>query len=185
MGVRPAGEFNPYAAELIKHKTRRLIGQFGINRNDAEEIAQDVAAHLIERMPQFDPKRAKVNTFIDRVVKNKLLNIIEARTAQKRDGHRRARALDDVPRGSLLEHGRTVSDVDRALDVRDILGSLPPDLREFAERLKLESPADAARTLGLTRAQMRNRLEAIRTHFDAADRGSKPAGQQPVRRRSR
>ena len=185
MGVRPAREFNSYAAELIKHKTRKLIGRHGINSNDAEEIAQDVAAHLIERMPQFDPARAQVNTFIDRVVKNKLLNIIEARTTQKRDSGRRVCPVDEVPQDLLIEHGRTTSDVDRALDVHDILGSLPPDLRAFADRLKLESPAEAARTLGLTRAQMRNRVDALRAHFEAAEGGSKPASQQPVRRRSR
>lgn len=185
MGVRPAEEFNPYAADLIKHKTRRLIGHRGINRDDAEEIAQDVAAHLIERMPQFDPSRATVNTFIDRVVKNKLLNVIEARGAQKREGQRRNRPLDDVSPEALLEYGRTTADVDLALDVRDLLKGMPPELRVFADRLMLETPVEAARTLGLTRAQMRSRMEAVRAHMEAADGNEIARDRQPVRRQSR
>ena len=86
MGRQPDIRFIPEDAEIIRHKIRKLIGQYGFTVSDEPDLQQELAMHVSIRMAQHDPSRAARSTFVDRIVRNKIVNILEHRMAKKRGG---------------------------------------------------------------------------------------------------
>jgi len=62
-----------------------LVGRYGYTRSDLEDITQDLALHVLERLGEYDPGRGAWSTFLKRVMRNKIVHLIEYRTYQKRD----------------------------------------------------------------------------------------------------
>ena len=69
----------------IRVAARALAGRHGYSLSDFEDIAQDLALHVIERMGEYDPGRGAWSTFLKRMLRNKISHLIEYRTFQKRD----------------------------------------------------------------------------------------------------
>ncbi|OQA29868.1 MAG: Sigma-70 region 2 [Verrucomicrobia bacterium ADurb.Bin345] len=69
----------------IRVAARGLAGRHGYSLSDFEDIAQDLALHVLERMGEYDPGRGAWSTFLKRVLRNKISHLIEYRTFQKRD----------------------------------------------------------------------------------------------------
>ncbi|HNT89557.1 MAG TPA: sigma factor [Candidatus Hydrogenedentes bacterium] len=72
----------------IRVAARGLAGRHGYSLSDFEDIAQDLALHVIERMGEYDPGRGAWSTFLKRMLRNKISHLIEYRTFQKRDYRR-------------------------------------------------------------------------------------------------
>lgn len=185
MGNHADPRFTNADAEIIKHKVRKLIGRYGFNASDEPDLQQELAMHVSTRMARHDPARGARSTFVDRIVRNKIANILESRMALKRGGRKRPLALDAVPEGLLLDGQTDAHAVDLGMDVGSAVSALPPELREVAIRLAKHSPSEVARMLGLTRGQMRQRMEAIRVHLEGAGVSPHPPDEQPTRLRSR
>lgn len=185
MGNHADLRFTDADAEIIKHKVRKLIGRYGFNASDEPDLQQELAMHVSTRMARHDPARGARSTFVDRIVRNKIANILENRMALKRGGRKRQLALDAVPEGVLLDGDTDAAAVDLGMDVRNAVAGLPPDLRRVATELEGNSPSEAARNLGLTRGQMRQRMDAIRRHMEEAGLAKQTPGEQPTRPRSR
>lgn len=185
MGNHADLRFTNADAEIIKHKVRKLIGRYGFNSSDEPDLQQELAMHVSSRMAQHDPARGARSTFVDRIVRNKIASILEHRMAAKRGGRKRPVSLDAVAEGVLLDGDTDAEAVDLGMDVRNAVAALPPELQRVAAELKENSPSEAARKLGLTRGQMRQRMEAIRRHMEATGLAKRTPGEQPTRRRSR
>ena len=69
----------------IRVAAQGLVGRYGYTRSDLEDIVQDLALHVLERLGEYDPGRGAWSTFLKRVVRNKIGHLIEHRTFQKRD----------------------------------------------------------------------------------------------------
>ena len=69
----------------IRVAARGLAGRHGYSLSDFEDIALDLALHVIERMGEYDPGRGAWSTFLKRMLRNKISHLIEYRTFQKRD----------------------------------------------------------------------------------------------------
>jgi len=69
----------------IRVAARDLVGRHGYTRSDLDDIVQDLALHVLERLGEYDPGRGAWSTFLKRVLRNKISHLIEYRTFQKRD----------------------------------------------------------------------------------------------------
>lgn len=185
MGRQPDTRFIPEDAEIIRHKVRKLIGRYGFTASDEPELQQELAMHVSIRIAQHDPSRAARGTFVDRIVRNKIVNILEHRMAKKRGGRTRPAALDDVPEGLLLDGHVDPESLDLGLDVRNALAGLSPELQRIAALLTTNSPSEVARTLGLTRGQFRQRQEAIKTYLMGEGLDPHAPDEPPTPQRSR
>lgn len=179
---RPNELLTPYLTSLIEVKTRLLVGKAGFTQDDIKDIEQDLFQDLIERLPKFDPAKAALNTFADRVVGHKIKSLIRDRQAGMRDWRREAYSLDaeiETEEGSTARHefvsqdevdlrtgryDRTENErTQRKMDVDAVLEGLPPALRRVAEMLMTQSVAEVARELGVPRGTFRDRyLEKLR-----------------------
>jgi RNA polymerase sigma factor (sigma-70 family) len=145
---------------------------------EREDLRQDLRLHCLQRMPRFDPGRASLATFIDRVASNRASSLVARAFAQKRDC-RRTVALDPGGQGTAhaieaMELGRSIGAdarlaADRAhlrVEIERILPELPAALARFARLLAQgESVTQAAGLLGISRATGYRRVSHLRYLF--------------------
>ena len=170
--------FDRYADQLIRHKARQLIGKAGWTDDDRPDLEQELALDLVQRMRSYDPQKAKVTTFMTRVVEHRMVTLLEARFAQCRDW-RRGRVSLNAPvndRDDAEELIDTLSSdpeawqkMELCMDVEQLIASLPNEQRFLCEQLKDNTMAEAARNLGLPRSTLYGRLDLIRKRFVAAE----------------
>jgi len=192
MGPTPARDavLTAYARSLIKFKARQLSRKPGFSYSDEEDVAQDLTAHLLAQAHRFDPKRASVDTFADRVICSAIRMLLRDRHRQKRAAGFAAQSLEGTRAGSdqgveslrdgLVEAdfrrriGTAANDQDRAeliAAVGQAVQSLPSEDQEICRRLIEEPSAAVARDLGISRRQVRNAIDRIRKQFESAGLG--------------
>jgi len=169
MGAEQKTALNEYEMKLIRVKARHLAGRHGFGKSDREDIEQDLALHVVRHKEEFDPSRSREHTFVTRIVDRKIISILRQRFALRRD-YRRNVALgernDDQEDGRLQavaeRRARADQHGDLAIDLANTLKRLDSHKQHLCELLMRESIAEAARRLGLTRAQLRTRIAHIR-----------------------
>jgi len=182
-------DLDQYAKHIIREKAKRLIEGHGFGPDDYEDLQQELALDLLMRLPKFDSARSCLKTFVVRIVNHKVREMIRHRTQQKRDHRRCVCSLDDPLEqddGSTILREETVSQddydllmgkhsrpeverTDLAIDVSRALSRIPPDLRDLAVLLVLQSKRDAAREAGISRSTLYKRgLRRLRSAFEDA-----------------
>ncbi len=185
-------KLHPYAKDFIECKVHQLVGKYGIVQSDIEDIRQELYTDLFRRIVKFDNAKAKLTTFIQRVVEHKIANILRDRCSDKSIANRQCLSLDSTVRtddatgrkitlGDCIsnEHferfsrGKTRSrheEQQLAFDVRQVVGTLPENL-QVACKLLLEglSISETARRMGIKRATFyQNVIMPLREAFRAA-----------------
>lgn len=172
--------FDRYADPLIRHKARQLVGKAGFTEDDRADLEQELALDLLQRIPRFDPDKAKVTTFMTRVVEHRISTLLAARHAQCRDWRLNQVSLnapvDDSDQAEDLIHfvphdSEDVRVMENRLDMERMLASLPDEQRQLCEQLKEHTMAESARILGLPRSTLYGRLNSIRECFAAGGFG--------------
>lgn len=183
MGRNQYDEIDAYAVEIIRFKARQLAEQAGFTEADQDDLEQELIIDLLRRLPKYDPKRGQRATFIARVVKHKIANLIARQTAGKRDYRRSTCPLDEddgtAERAERLDQEDYIlrigaepnPDEDRrvlALDVAAVLETLPPELAELCRRLKQETVTDISRDTGVSRPTLYKSIKKLREIFEDA-----------------
>ena len=178
----------PYISTLIQVTARRIVGRCGLNESDQDDIEQRITLDVLRRRGGFDPSKALENTFLARLVRHALADLIADRTAPIRDRRREEGSLDEwVKDGEewALRGDAVAADGDRrrggasvrgADDVRDLAidmaraaAALPARLRRVYELLKeLGSAREVARASGWHPSSVYEAIEQIRSHFEEA-----------------
>lgn len=171
-----------YAVEQIRYKAWALVGTAGYTWDDVEDIEQDLMLDLLEGMGQFDETKSKRTTFIDRVISNKITNIIRDRRAAKRDICKEGPRLDQVVEnedGEIITVQETVSsdeyfdrmgcqtstvqeNLEKRIDLERAIQQLTPEDQKIVRLLMEMSISDVARELGMPRMTLAYRVRRIR-----------------------
>ena len=185
------GDFDPYAVSRIRYAANRLAHSHGFCPHEVQDLEQELALDLNERLPSYDANRASLETFITRLVQRKAINLMVERRAQKRGGGTRAVSLDELlgRKGCHRADGASDDDVgdpgrdglpcdglpcdglpsasreDRLnlrLDLERAFRSLPADMRELCVDLLTESVSEVARSEGRSRSSVYDRIQRLR-----------------------
>lgn len=160
MGNHTEPRFTKTDAEIIRRKVRRLVGHYGIRQSDVEDLEQELALHVIQQSHRYRPELGKREAFIETVVKHKILHLIESRTASKRD-NRRDVHIETVGEFCLLDSDASQERINLQIDVRDAIARMPEELRQFALLRQKHTEREIERKLGLTRGQVRSRVQRL------------------------
>lgn len=145
---------------LVLNLAWRIVRQ----REEAEDLVQEVFLHLVRVFPRYDPERPFV-PWLRRVA----VNLIRNRTAGKARRLRRGQASLDRIREEAgdafadpgaAEGGDAAAGRERAERVRAAVAGLPPDQREILALRYFggRSYDDLARDLGIPMGTVKNRL---------------------------
>jgi RNA polymerase sigma-70 factor (ECF subfamily) len=181
-------ELSDYAKKTIRHKARSLVGRVGFVKDDIEDIEQQMALDLIQRMPKFDRSKAMCATFVTHIVNHKIGKLIRHRTQKMRDYRREALSLNDFiddSEGGIVERGYTISqdevdlrigrrhrtqqeEVMLRIDVSLAMATLPKDLKSIAKHLMTETFTEASKSLGIPRTTIYDARDRLRLIFENA-----------------
>jgi len=188
MGSRNRYEgVNEYAVQIITYRAKRLVGTAGYTPADVEDIEQDLMLDLLERLDKYDAAKAKLTTFIDRIVDHKIANLIAERQAEMRDFRKTSTTLnapiqtDDDSPTTLLDITGTDDYLERMgfqnkptqevhdvqIDLDNALQRLTDEERQLLDLLKQMTLAEAARELGKARTTLAYQLAKIHKAFRA------------------
>lgn len=175
-----------FTASLIRRKARQLVGRAGFSRSDGEDIEQELRLKLIKHLSAFDPEQGTRRAFVATVVERCAATLLRDKSAEKRD-HRRVCSLNIIiaEEGGPVEWGETIGlrehnarrgvqprdDLELAqvlTDVADVIASMPPELRDLAESLKVGSLSQIARRMGVPRTTLNESVRRIRRRFERA-----------------
>ena len=179
---------NEYAARVIRHKARHLVGTAGFTESDRDDLEQEMMLDVIMRLPKFDARRGTPKTFVACIIARKISKLIRHRTTGLRDFRCEAFSIDKpagndddaVPvRGDCvledINDPAGASQVPREVEASElaeatqrVISGLPRDLRRLCELLQRGTLADAARELGVPRSTLRYQLPRLRELFESA-----------------
>jgi RNA polymerase sigma-70 factor (ECF subfamily) len=178
-----------YAKSLIRYKARQLTRRPGFTEFDQEDLEQEMILDLLERLPKYDSSKATQNTFVARVIENKISKLIRYRKTRKRDYRCEGCSLNDeiLDENEMpIERSQTISqdECDIRLGLRNricgeqnqlqidiswALSELPENLREIAECLKTKTITETAQGLNIPRATLYDSIKRLRLLFEDKD----------------
>jgi RNA polymerase sigma factor (sigma-70 family) len=161
-------DLDPKLSALIRRKARILSRSYGFRVGDEEDLRQELAAHVIDKLRRHDPRRASSPTFVDRILEAKAVDLLRYVLAGKRDPRREGPLdLDSPDRDleSLRDRSWNAERLDLGLDVWEALADLPEDVREVAGLLMIYSQSEVARMTRLSREQVRRMERRIARHL--------------------
>ncbi len=173
-----------YAADLIRHKARQLVGKAGLTEDDRRDLEQELMVDLLNRMKHFNPVKGKKTTFMTRIVERRIATILEARFAGCRDWRKCTVSLNDpIPGGDTGSEER-IEQVcndgqvghpggetneqrqnDIRIDLERVIAALPEDLQRLCEKLQSSNMAEIAREMGVPRSTLYGSLTKLRDAF--------------------
>ncbi len=177
-----------YAKNLIKFKSRQLTRRLDFQMAELEDLQQELWLALVKAAKRFDPAKASLDTFIDRVVNTAVAMLLRGRQRKRNGITQRMQSLSDEltpPDGKTEPLAATVSrdDLARRIGTEPIdethvaetteavaaaLRQMPADLRDLCRRLMGGTVTSVARDLGISRRQVRNRLQNARPYLEQA-----------------
>jgi len=189
MGIDNSTRLPRYITTLIQVTVRKAVDWYGFPESDQDDLEQQIVLEVVRRRAKYDPDRAKENTFLARLVKHAIADIIAARKAGIRNYRREEGSLDQwvqdesgewALRGEAItgeEAGRRVgrSSVpqqeqhDLRIDLGDAVASLPAALREIFEQYAAMGPArKVAAATDRHHSSVCEAIQQIKQHFAKA-----------------
>jgi RNA polymerase sigma factor (sigma-70 family) len=139
------------AAKTQSSSALRVLSAIGI---DCEDLEQEVVTALWLSLGRFDPLRASLPTFVERVVATKTTSLVRRGLAQKR-----TRVSPENPAARPVHVSVTV---ELHVDVPRVFRRLSPADEKVARMLLEYKPAEIARKLRCSRAAVYRSMDRIR-----------------------
>jgi RNA polymerase sigma-70 factor (ECF subfamily) len=170
-----------YAAYPAARRAAQVYGAAAVvasalpatNRSDFE---QEALLGVWRALPHFDPTRASLRTFAERVVANQIASTARAQRAVRRT---------PVPTDAPVYSEHPGSTIELRLDVERALAVLRDGDRQLARLLAHNSPTEASRIARLSRSTVYEAIGRIRLTFLRAGLGPCSAGGRIQKRRGR
>ncbi len=172
---------------IVRRKVRQLIGRAGFTKQDREVLEHDFYARVLQGMRSFDSSIAHRNKFVTAIVERYVANILRDKRAEKRD-YRRVNTLHvmvDIGEDEEVDLAQMISQRDLnaqrhryprseeelarlAQDLTEVMSKLPDELRDLAERLKMQTRSEIARDMGIPRTSLGELIRRLRRRFEDA-----------------
>jgi RNA polymerase sigma factor (sigma-70 family) len=164
------------ASSSLAHKAARIRTSIALRRRtglhvDREDLEQEGAVACWRALPQFDPTRASLPTFFDRVAGNRIASVIKSS---------RTPVMLSLDEADACTVGMGTGHIYLKVDVGRVLERLSEDERRLAQALMKYSPSEAGRRLQISSSTVYARMAKLRPLFVAAGidanyfRGSRP-----------
>jgi RNA polymerase sigma factor (sigma-70 family) len=159
---------------VIKREVQAFTVNHGFRVLAREDLENECYIAWLFQRPRFDPARGLIETFLKRVVRSRLLDLLKVEMAESRRGEHRAESLDlPVGDGSPLSYedrlaadGDLSADATFRLDHERALARLGKRERVVAELVaEGYSRADVAEMLAVSRDTVQEDLKRIRRVF--------------------
>jgi len=149
----------PLARRAARARSSIAISLGTATALDREDLEQEALAAVWHALQFFDPSRASLRTFVERIVANRFASLMRTRRGQPvfevlQEHH--LLGLDGIPTAEFR------------IDFQKVAASLSEPDRRFAESLLEHRPTEACRAMRISRSCGYERIRRIRTAFENA-----------------
>jgi RNA polymerase sigma-70 factor, ECF subfamily len=194
----PASVLTDYARNLIRFKARQLCQRRDFHSAERKDLEQDLWLALVKADTQFDPTKASLDTFTDRVVNTTVAELLRARQRRKRGNGRHICSLDhlhtlgtdnpeplsttvsadDLARRTGIAPHDEAARCEDAEAVAHALAQMPVEVRDLCRRLMGGTTISSlARDLGVSRHQVRRMAASAKPFLEQSGFISETPGQ--------
>jgi RNA polymerase sigma factor (sigma-70 family) len=161
-------ETYPFAHRAAHVRATAAVLSGAVPEYEREDLEQECLLACWRALPRFNPNRASLRTFVERVVAARMTSLYRARHCRPR-----LESLEDDqhPSGDAW-----AQEIELRADVRRVLATLRDRDRRLALALTQHTPAEASRIVSLARSTVYEHIRHIRTAFTNA--GLRPRGAQ-------
>lgn len=190
-----------YARDLIRYKAHQLCRRGDFHKTEPDDLQQELWLLLLSAIDHFDPDKASLDTYLDRVLTTGVAMLIRSRQTQKSlhglrvvslDALRRSEcdtpeslaqsvSQDDLARRTECVEQDEVARREEAEAIAMALERMPEELRDVCRRLMGGTVTSVARDLGISRRQVHNRLVSARPYFEKVGLSTDNSGQRDSR----
>jgi DNA-directed RNA polymerase specialized sigma24 family protein len=150
---------DPLARRAAKVRAAAAVARAMVAPADREDVEQESLVAVWRALPHYDPSRASLRTFVERVVATRFASLMRVWRRQPAlvplEGHQPV-GLDGIP---VLEFRTDFQLVSESLAERD---------RRLATLLLDHSPTEASRALHISRSTVYQGIRRIRAAFEKA-----------------
>ena len=153
----------PFAARAAQVRATAAVVSGAIPAADLEDFEQEGLTACWLALPKFNPARASLRTFVERVVASRIASLVRA--ARRSPVHVPLKAAGPRPVDSGAELQELHADIER------IASACGCHDQQLIFLLLEHSPAEAGRMLGLPRSTVHDRILRLRHRFVAIGYG--------------
>jgi len=156
---------NDYAIDQIEFRARAIGRQQGLSLDDIEDLRQDLTLAVLDLGDRFEPDTASHATFISSVldwVVQKRVRDEEPEPADVDDLDDEEEPVTNDPRNGEMSF---FDGINQAIDIADVIESMPPELREICTLLKNHSVSEVCDHLGIGYAKLHRQVARIKQIF--------------------
>ncbi len=154
---------------LIQFKVAQFWPQEWNPAISRKDLVQEVVIRVLQRIGTHNPYRARLPTFVSRIVDSILVDLWREVHAEKRRPTAPIASLDELSeshREKLMEDASNSSRTrDLQIDVREEIRKLPAELAPLAEDLLTHGVAELAAKYALHRGTVHRKLQKLRSHW--------------------
>jgi RNA polymerase sigma factor (sigma-70 family) len=151
------------ARRAAQARARAAVLSGALRFADREDIEQEALIAFWFALPRYDPKRASLATFMERVVANRVTSLIRRA--------RRARDSCSLESADARGHSPGVGSIELHTDVIRVLERVDDRDRRLALALMEYTPSQASRKLLVSRSTIYEGIRRLRTAFILAGFG--------------
>ncbi len=147
------------AAQVHSARAVRALRIVGVDRDDLE---QEALISVWRALSRFDPSRASLRTYVERIVRSTAASVLRKTCSQKR-----------TPSG--MSHSRPLqilSSIELRIDIDRILNGVGAHDQRLARLLAEHTPAEVARIVGTSRPSVYRCITRIRIALMEGGHGS-------------
>src|SRR5205823_12374400 len=116
-------EVYPIIRRVAGVRAANVAKAYGLSTEERSDLEQEAALHVWRGLGAFDPTRASLKTFVERIVSNQMLSSIRRLRAEKRQAQPDACASDHIDSG--------VASVNLRIDVLRVIKNLRPEHQDI------------------------------------------------------
>ena len=158
----------PLARRITQVRATAAMLSGAIPEFEREDLEQEGLVACWRALPHFNPNRASLRTFIERVVAARIASLHRARHCQPR--------FEPLEDDHHFAGDAWTEEIELRADVHRALASLRDRDRRLALVLTEHAPTEASRIVGLARSTVYARIRHIRTAFTDAGLRPRKAG---------
>ena len=152
----------------IINQVKFLAVHFKDNKNladyEVEDIEQELMCRLLPNLKKYNPQKASMATFVNRVLQRQGSNLIRKEEALK-DGHRRYRLFLKKKLVAILPPFVEISKQEMGIDIDRHFKQLSPTLQDLCEMLTINNVTDIAKMSSKSRTSIYREINLIRKKF--------------------
>jgi RNA polymerase sigma-70 factor (ECF subfamily) len=164
-------EAYPLALRAARVRAAAAVAFGGAPAGDREDLEQEALLRVWQALPRYDPTKASLRTFVERVADSRFASLLRPRCRQV--------VIEPLSRISPAS-ADGIPAVELRVDFERVLAKLSEPDRRLARLLSEHTPSQASRILGVARSTVYCRIRRLRAAFRAAGYGpSARSGGQP------